>query len=431
MARAKRSHRIYTRNQGGQTRYYGDFRDFTDVGGGQEALRPPGAPSATTDPDIARQLVADRVKELEAARRNKAILGVERQASLKEYAAHHLRQKKRAGKVSEGYLVDAEVHLSRAVEYFGATRDLMSIGVRDVENWCPALGRMPGRRGETMSPQTVRHHLNALSNLYRRAAAESCVPPGYNPVAAMMEKPSGHAGEADWLEVHDAALLLEAARHYTPPSGGHLRPPPGAYPHMYPLIATYLLTGGRKAEVLGLEVEDVSFDRHTITFRPNAHRGLKTRTSRRPVPLWPQLETILREYLYGGETPRVSGLLFPSVRLVKDPETRQLREVDRTGGMLVDFDKQLDAVAERAGWKAGEIRSKMFRHTYCAARLQTLDGGAPISPYTVAKELGHGGTSLVDRVYGHLGRHRHRSEVVEYRIQQHRDRLADRLAALT
>jgi integrase len=99
--------------------------------------------------------------------------------------------------------------------------------------------------------------------------------------------------------------------------------------------------------------------------------------------------------------------------------------------MLRDFRKPLDAIAERAGWKAGEIRSRMFRHTYCAARLQTLDQGAPVSPYTVAKELGHGGDHLVKRIYGHLGTVRHRSEVVEYRVENHREVLGDRLTALT
>ena len=72
----------------------------------------------------------------------------------------------------------------------------------------------------------------------------------------------------------------------------------------------------------------------------------------------------------------------------------------------------------------------MFRHTYCAARLQTLDAGAPVSVYTVAKELGHGGESMVRRVYGHLGQVRHRAEVVEYRVQQHVAKLGERLAAL-
>jgi integrase len=95
--------------------------------------------------------------------------------------------------------------------------------------------------------------------------------------------------------------------------------------------------------------------------------------------------------------------------------------------MVTDFRKALDIVAQRAAWKRGEVRSKAFRHTYCAARLQTLDGGSPVSIYTVGKELGHGGDALVKRVYGHLGTVRHRAEVVEYRVEQHAGQLGDRL----
>jgi integrase len=95
--------------------------------------------------------------------------------------------------------------------------------------------------------------------------------------------------------------------------------------------------------------------------------------------------------------------------------------------MLVEPRKFMDTIAVRAGWKAGEIRSKMLRHTFCAARLQTLDNGAPVSPYTVAKELGHGGESMVRKVYGHLGQVRHRSEAVEYRVGHFEEELGDRL----
>jgi integrase len=49
----------------------------------------------------------------------------------------------------------------------------------------------------------------------------------------------------------------------------------------YPLIAAYLLTGGRESEVSGLELDDVSLDRQTITFRPNAWRRIKTPGSHR------------------------------------------------------------------------------------------------------------------------------------------------------
>jgi integrase len=104
------------------------------------------------------------------------------------------------------------------------------------------------------------------------------------------------------------------------------------------------------AEILGLEVADVSFGRETVTFRANEHRRLKTRTSHRVVPLWPQLREILQNpYVDKRVIDRGGTLLFPS----------------ETGGMLRDWRKVLDAVAKRAGWKAGEIRSKHFRHTYC------------------------------------------------------------------
>jgi len=134
------------------------------------------------------------------------------------------------------------------------------------------------------------------------------------------------------------------------------------------------------------------------------------------VPLHPQLEEILREYLRGPNRP-TGDLLFPSFASGRE-------------AALTDTRKLLDHVAERAGWNAGEIRSQMFRHTYCAARLQTLDGGAPVPLYTVSRELGHTSIGMVQKVYSHLGTIRHRSEVVEYRVEQHKKALAKRLEAL-
>jgi integrase len=133
------------------------------------------------------------------------------------------------------------------------------------------------------------------------------------------------------------------------------------------------------------------------------------------VPLWPQLRTILEGYL-AERPPR--RLLFPSHCAGEEAK-------------LTDWRKPLDVVAARAGWKAGEIRSKMFRHTYGAARLQTLDQGAPVNTFTVARELGHGGEAMVRKVYGHLGEVRQRSAVLEYRVEQHTAKLGDRLEALT
>jgi len=72
----------------------------------------------------------------------------------------------------------------------------------------------------------------------------------------------------------------------------------------------------------------------------------------------------------------------------------------------------------------------MFRHTYASARLQTMDHGAPVSIFTVSRELGHGSEALVKRIYGHLGTLRHRARVVEYRVEQHEKVLKAQLASL-
>jgi hypothetical protein len=91
--------------------------------------------------------------------------------------------------------------------------------------------------------------------------------------------------------------------------------------------------------------------------------------------------------------------------------------------MITDARKMLDTLGSRVGFQPGEVRWNKLRHGYATARLQTLDNGAPVSTFTVARELGHTGVHMVERIYGHLGEVRHRSEVVEFRVEQHLARL--------
>lgn len=170
---------------------------------------------------------------------------------------------------------------------------------------------------------------------------------------------------------------------------------------------------------------DIDFDRKTVTFRPNAWRRLKTEKSHRTVPLWPQLEQILRPYVFGGDAPP-SRLWFPSHRTGQE-------------AMLTDVRKLLDHVTTSAGTlyvmdqgrrrkaEPDEIRTKAFRHTYIATRLQTLDRGEPVSLWTVARDVGHSGAGMIERTYGHLGTIRHRARTVEYRVPQLRRVLRGRL----
>ena len=210
---------------------------------------------------------------------------------------------------------------------------------------------------------------------------------GYNPVGGLYRKPSivkKRQRTDEFFEIHEAARFLDAARRLD---------------LHHPLIATFLLTGGRRREVLGLLMSDIDFENKLVRFRPNRYRGLKRVWSERVVPLWPQLEEILRPYVEElGQGP--DELLFPS----------------KSGEMIMDLRKPLGMIAIEA--RLPEPRLTKFRHTYATARLQTTDGGQQIALWTVAKELGHKNVSRIEDTYGHPSHYRPRGEVVEYRIPQ-------------
>jgi integrase len=248
--------------------------------------------------------------------------------------------------------------------------------------------QQPGsRRVSKVGTQSILLELHALSNLYKRAVAENVVE--VNPVSRLPEKPRVEREEKVWLEIGEAARLLAAAGALD--AGLH----PRAIPYLRPILATFLLTGGRAQEVFGLETRDIDREGGIVHFRPNDWRRLKQNHHCRLVPLWPQLDQILQDYLERYE--RTTGLLFPA----------------SSGGMITDLRGSLGrALAEAEIEK--RITWHSFRHTYTAARLQTTDHGAPVSPYTVMRELGHRSFTLIEKTYGHLMNVRHRSAVVEY-----------------
>ena len=161
---------------------------------------------------------------------------------------------------------------------------------------------------------------------------------GYNPVGGLYRKPSivnKRQRTDEFFEIDEAARFLDAARRLD-------------LHHV--LIATYLLTGGRRNEVFGLLVSDIDFDNELVRIQPKQHRRLKRMWSERAVPLWPQLEEILRPYVDGLDR---SGdeLLFPS----------------QTGEMITDLRKPLGIIAAEAGMERPRLTK--FRHTYATARL--------------------------------------------------------------
>ena len=292
-------------------RFYADFRGFQDVGGGQEALVPEGQRFATKDHRVAKRLGKARLAEL---RRLRKAGHADREDDLRKlgpFVDYHLeREAKRKG-ADPAHLAQLEQRLEVAVGYFGVATLLRSISTLWLQQYVDYLAERVKWEGtanpgsEPISPSTQRKYLAALSKLFSRARAVQVIPGYHTPFADLMDKPEVEDEEAVWMDGPTAALLLEAARLYRPKRPGQ------AVPCAYTIVATILLTGMRPSEALGLLIEDLDFERRLIRVRRNRHRRLKNRRARRLVPMWPQLETILRAYLAarGGPT---EGYLFPS-----------------------------------------------------------------------------------------------------------------------
>ena len=359
--------KLYKRNQGGKVRYYADLRD---IGGGQVALKAPGEGRATTDEVEALRLLGTAIEDFQGRTpfTGAALLGL----SVERFIRSN------PGEVSERWLHDTKLRLTKAVAFFGNRRELATITPSDVRQWLT-------KDLIDLAGSTQRHYLHALSGLYRYAQELGTVPLGYNPVSGLYRKPKARQERRrtdEFFEIDEAARFLDAAVRLN------------EYPEVF---ATYLLTGARRTEVFGLLVGDIDFENDLVRIQPNRHRRLKRAWSERVVPLWPQLREFLVPYL-GGSQRRPDDLLFPG----------------RTGGMLTDLRKPLGEIAEEL--KIPSPRLTKFRHTYATARLQTTDNDKQISLWTVAKELGHKTVARVEDTYGHPSHYKQRGEVVEYRL---------------
>jgi integrase len=412
----KRRSRIYWRNQGGASRAYADLRD---LGGGLVALIPPNEKRATTDPEVAEELLLQRVNTLKEQRRNRVLLRMDPEADLARYVDHHLQAKAESGRYSATWLESTRVYLARAVAFFTryqrATEDnpdpephprnLAAISVPDVSEYAAWLKTQSNGRGGVLGPGSRRHHLNVLSGLFRRAISEGRLNLGRNPVASLLDKPNAPQSRTSWFEADELALLLESARRFVsqPPGARSRRPLPCAYE----FLATFILTGAREDEIRRLQIDHVDFDADVIEIR-----GTKTELSDRIVPLHPQLREILEPYVV--RLGRSTGHLFTT------ESCKPIR----------DWRKTLDAIALRAGWARGQVRTRAFRTSYITHRLACIDAGAPIDPYQVAREVGHTDLKLIMKVYGRVQRRRIRKEELAFRVEDIGPALEPRLHAL-
>jgi len=136
------------------------------------------------------------------------------------------------------------------------------------------------------------------------------------------------------------------------------------------LVYTYAFAGLRKAEALGLALEDVHLDQRCIRLRGRRNRRLKTRSSWRPVAIHPELAVVLQRWILRTG----SEWLFPGIRregpwLNGPAGDKALDHVkalaDRAGvpGVTIQaFRRSLATHARRFGLGSREVRD-LLRHS--------------------------------------------------------------------
>ena len=392
------------RNGGTTVRWYGDFRS---LGGGQKALSPrlvgeTGPQRGVETRREAQRIAAQYARMLREGGRGIGATAVRTIATFKQYADRHVaalrNRPKRSGRArSDSYIRDTESQLKYAADFFGPDRPLASISHAEVADYLDHLHR------RDITPRTVEAYLRSLDQMLRRALAEQIV--AANPVDAIRtEIPAGRTTRTrEALESKQARALLEATVEYDAETGHY----------MHGLTSLLLHAGLRWNEARALRVGDVQFAapgagpearggtphaEGVIVVAPNRWRDLKTEGSERSVPLWPDLSVALAP-LVAERHPEAP--LFPSPRTPGQP----VHSVRRAWSSVRDK-------AELPSW----VDFHTCRHTYASARIQTAEGGQPVSPFTVARELGHRSTMMVEQRYGHLLRDRSvRRDVVSYR----------------
>jgi integrase len=137
---------------------------------------------------------------------------------------------------------------------------------------------------QTLKVSTVKTRLNYLSGLFAVGVEEQLLPA--NPFSGVGKRLRTEDKQA---KSYDMVLIDQAAK--TLPKDQYI---------VYQLLRW---TGCRLAEVLGLKTTDIDLTVGVLNIIPHPDRPLKTRESRRVVPIHPQIRDLLQSLTEGSERP--------------------------------------------------------------------------------------------------------------------------------
>jgi integrase len=186
-----------------------------------------------------------------------------------------------------------------------------------------------------------------------------------------------------------------------------------------PLIVTAALTGLRASELRGLTWADVDFDARTIRVRQRADRynvigPLKSDTSRRDIPMSPEVVTTLREWKLRcpkhrepdakKDDPGKLWLVFPNgdgnIESHGNLHNRCFIPLQITAGVTVNAGKRDADGMPMVEPKYGLHGLRHFYASWLINRKQ--DGGMELPAKIVQNRLGHSTIQITLDLYSHL-----------------------------
>jgi len=256
------------------------------------------------------------------------------------------------------------------VPFFDRT-PLKAVNRLQVDRLKAHLRQKPGRGKPSLSPKTINNILGTLKAMLNVALEYELI--DRVPVIRMERVPKR---DPAFLSEEEVVALLNATNQ-----------------RWQPLVATAILAGLRRGELLELRWQDIQFEdrrspyirvRRSVEIANGNYRVKETKgNSCRSVPLVPSLRQILLRYR--PENWRGEDLVFVEEQPLTPTGHLRERVLWRT----------VDTAARAAGIRK-HIHPHMLRHTYASLSLQR---GVPLS---VVKEwLGHANISTTER-YAHL-----------------------------
>ena len=253
--------------------------------------------------------------------------------------------------------------------YFGSVA-MSEIKPMDIQEWSSKLKHDEKYFGKPLSAYTVQKYVNLLASILKVARENNFI---YNsPFEKIRRKKEKPQRQATPLDLHEAEELANKM----PDS-------------LKILVWIPLFTGLRPSEVLGLTLNDFDFENKKVLVRRQISRDtgkvheeyLKTNSSRREIPLAPNLEALVKEHVakFG---------LGPEKLLFKN----------RTGGVLryKDAARSFRIVARPHGLPERE-GLHVLRHTFASLLIRQ---GVNIK--VIQMLLGHKEISETLDTYGHL-----------------------------